>query len=161
MIVYFAPCLSLPTILRRNGMKAWITAGICACACCVSGYQTFQTKQENGRLLLMNSIYQAEHRIFKNELKENEQKPTYEQGYRDALIRIGGPTQPGAYQDGWDAAMKVVGEGSYANGYHAAIQQFGYQKPDTSRYLIAESLIQPAEFDNRILLEEKKIPTKK
>lgn len=136
-------------------MKAWITAGICAVAFCVSGYQAFQSRQENGRLLLVNSIYQAEHRILKDELREYEQKPTYDQGYKDALIRIGGPTQPGAYQDGWDAAMKVAGEGGYANGYHAAIQQFGYQKPDTSRYLIAESQIQPP----KTLPEEKETPT--
>ena len=122
----------------KNG---WVAAGVCAVGCGISMSQYFSIRGENQRLALVNSIYHAEHRILKDEIREKEQKPTYEQGYKDAFIRIGGPQNPGAYQDGWDDAMTVVGEGGYANGYHAAIQQFGYQKPDTSRYLIALSEI--------------------
>lgn len=142
--------------------SAWVTAGICGVAFCVSGFQYIQTRQENNRLQLVNSIYQAEHRILKDEIREQDQKPSYDQGYKDALIRIGGPNQPGAYQDGWDAAMKITGEGGYANGYHAAIQQFGYQKPDTSRYLIALSEVRQEKPKSETIKAPKKdtIPEK-
>lgn len=122
----------------KNG---WIAATVCVIGCGFSVSQYFAIRSENQRLQLVNSIYHAEHRILKDEIYEYEQKPTYENGYKDALIRVGGPNTPSAYQDGWDDAMKVVAEGGYANGYHAAIQQFGYQKPDASRWLIAEANI--------------------
>jgi len=144
---------------------AWISAGVFGIAFIVSGYQFIQIKQENNKLQLVNSIYEAENRILKDEIqtriyeiRELEIKPSYNDGYKDALIRIGGPNNPGAYQDGWDAAMKVAGEGGYANGYHAAIQQFSYQKPDTSRYLISTSEINK---EIRLPLTQEKQTTEK
>lgn len=111
--------------------------GLCVIALVVSIVQFMKTREENQRLLFSNTVFVVEQRILKDEISTLNRKPTYEQGYRDALVRIGGPTQPGAYQDGWEAAMKVVGEGTYADGYHSAIQQFGYQKANTSEYLIS------------------------
>lgn len=136
---------------------SWVAAGICGLAFGISGVQYIQVCSYNQRLALANVIYQAEHRILKDEIRIQEQKPSYDQGYKDALIRLGGPQSPGAYQDGWDGAMIVAGEGGYANGYHAAIQQFGYQKPDTSRYLIALSEIRDEKPENKIEIKNKDI----
>jgi hypothetical protein len=101
-------------------------------------------QKENQKLSLQNVIYHAEHRILKDELYQKERaladRPTYEQGYKDALVRVGGPQTPGAYQDGWDDAMKVYADKGYADGYHAAIQQFGYTKTTgLARWLVPES----------------------
>lgn len=46
----------------------------------------------------------------------------YEDGYRDALVRLDNP-QLGTFDEGYEAAKKVYGSGSYTDGYHAAIEQ--------------------------------------
>jgi len=122
---------------------AWTIAGIVGIsALCVGSmtWHAWSVQKENQRLSLVNYIYVAEHRILKDEISELASKPTYDQGYKDALIRIGGPQVPGAYQDGWDDAQKLCGaENNYADGYHAAIQQFGYTKTTTmARWLVPE-----------------------
>lgn len=110
-------------------------------------WTTWNTQRENQKLSLQNVLYLAEHRILKSEIYEKDRaldsRPTYEQGYKDALVRVGGPQTPGAYQDGWDDAMKIyASENSYADGYHAAIKQFGYTKTSTmARWLIPEPKI--------------------
>jgi hypothetical protein len=100
-------------------------------------YKTYTTQRENQRLHLASILYDLEHRLYKDEIKEWEQKPTYDQGYKDAIIRVGGPQSPSAYQDGWDDAMRVIGtQSNYADGYHAAVQQFGYSKTQLCRWLV-------------------------
>jgi hypothetical protein len=108
--------------------------------CGFLGYTNWQTQKENHKLSLLNAISIAEHRILKDEIASLDRRPTYDEGYKNALIRIGGPQTPGAYQDGWDDCMKVIGQDSnYADGYHAAIQQFGYTKTSTmARWLVPE-----------------------
>lgn len=107
-----------------------------------SGFLSFSTwnqKAENHRLNLVNSILTVERNILKDEISQLEHKPTYEEGFKDAIIRMGGPQTPGSYLDGWDAAIKVIGDSGYADGYHAAIQQFGYQKlNETKRWMVPE-----------------------
>lgn len=104
------------------------------------GYQTWSTQQENYRLQFLTDVSVAEHRILKDEIQELSYRPTYEQGYKDAIVRLGGPQNSGAYQDGWDDAFKIFGDQSgYAEGYHTAIQQFGYTKtPGQNRWLVPE-----------------------
>lgn len=63
--------------------------------------------------------------ILQDELAEISRKPTYEQGYRDAIIRAGTPEMPGNYKDGYYAGFLSVADGGYADGYHAAVEQFG------------------------------------
>lgn len=122
-----------------NTKTGWIIAGI-SFVCVVSmTWHTWNTQKENHRLSTINSIYEAENRIIKDEIFERRIEPTYEQGYKAALIRVGGPQMPGAYQDGWDDATKIYAESNYAEGYHAAIEQFGYSKTTAmSRWLIPE-----------------------
>ena len=116
-------------------INAWVVSG-CVVACGVMSYMTYTAQRENQRLHLANILYDLEHRLYKDEIKEWEQKPSYEQGYKDAIIRVGGPQTPSAYQDGWDDAMKVIGtQSNYADGYHAAVQQFGYSKTQLCRWL--------------------------
>lgn len=121
--------------------NAWIIAGVSALYIGAMTLYTRDVQTENQRLLLVNSIYDAEHRILKEEITELLAKPTYEQGYKTALIRVGGPQSPGAYQDGWDDAAKIFNnETTYADGYHAAIEQFGYTKTTAmTRWLVPES----------------------
>lgn len=102
-----------------------------------SVYKHWDAKAENHRLNLVNSILTLEQNILKDEISELANKPSYEEGFNDAIIRMGGPQTPGSYSDGWDAAMKVIGDGGYADGYHAAIKQFGYQKMgETKRWMV-------------------------
>lgn len=74
----------------------------------------------------LKELNNAEIRILDQTIREFDNKATYEDGYRDALIRIGRGT--GSYADGYDAAVMTIGKGSYVDGYHNAIQQFGYNK---------------------------------
>ncbi len=67
----------------------------------------------------------VEIRLLEQELAEDRSKGTYENGYQDALIRTGRGS--GAYADGYDAAMQITSNANYADGYHNAIKQFGYQ----------------------------------
>ena len=99
-------------------------------------YKNYELSKLNQILSLENVISRAENRILKDEVTELDRKPTYESGYRDALIRRGGPSDKGDYQSGWEDAMKIVTKDSnYADGYHNAIQQYGYQKGN-SEYLV-------------------------
>jgi len=107
--------------------------------CCFSGFIMWNQKAENHRLSLVNSILTLERNILKDEISQLESKPSYEEGFNDAIIRMGGPQNSGSYLDGWDAAIKVIGDSGYADGYHAAIKQFGYQKMgETKRWMVPE-----------------------
>ena len=89
-------------------------------------------------------------RLLQDDLYEISSKPTYQEGYRDAVIRAGTPTHSGAYRDGYYAAFLALGDTSYADGYHAAILQFGYPKTDVP----PSSAKVAAERERRKLLEE-------
>lgn len=116
----------------------WIIAGIAGICTCISGYGFYERNQSNQRLAINNIIYIAENRILKEEISSLERKPTYEEGSRDSILKMGGPQIPGAYRDGWDAAILTFDTNGYADGYHAAIRQFGYAKTNP-RWLIAEN----------------------
>lgn len=115
----------------------------------ILAYNNWNLQTENHRLSLVNSIYNAEHRILKEDISDLEKKPTYDQGFKDALIRVGGPQSDGLYRDGWDDASKFFCDASYSEGYHNAIQQFGYTQPKgTTKWLAPE---QVPEQDKSIL----------
>jgi hypothetical protein len=116
----------------------WIAAAICLGVACFASYGYYTKNHENQKLALSNVIYVAENRILKDEVTSLERKPTYEDGCRDTIIKMGGPQHPGAYMDGWNAAILTLDTKSYADGYHNAIQQFGYQKTNNARWLIEE-----------------------
>lgn len=52
-------------------------------------------------------------------------RPTYLDGYRDAILRAGVPNSPGSYKDGFYAAFTMMGEGSFLDGMNVARAQFG------------------------------------
>jgi len=52
-------------------------------------------------------------------------RPTYLDGYRDAILRAGVPNMPGSYRDGFYAAFTMMGEGSFLDGMNVARAQFG------------------------------------
>ncbi len=115
----------------RKSTIVCLTAVVC---CLSSMLYTYRVDKQNTLLLQSVQIRDAEKEAFIGCINDLNRLPTYEQGCKDTLIKMGGPQQPGSYRDGWDAAMELNGEG-WSGGYHAAIFQFGYQKPDTSRYL--------------------------
>jgi hypothetical protein len=100
----------------------------------VSGWQFYTNDQRKGKEELKTNLTEQEIRLLQQELATERAKnaelmtqPKYEDGFRDALLRRGGPQNPGSYQDGYEAAVKLMNNRSYADGYHNAIQQFGYQ----------------------------------
>jgi len=106
----------------------WIVPVLSLVVSLASLYHAWDVKNENHKLSFLNSIFKAEIRFLKEDLDQFQKKPTYDQGYKDALISVGGPQSPGAYQNGWNDAYKVFAENKgYSDGYHAAIQQFQYQ----------------------------------
>lgn len=52
-------------------------------------------------------------------------RPTYLDGYRDAILRAGVPNSPGSYRDGFYAAFTMMGEGGFLDGMNVARAQFG------------------------------------
>ncbi len=89
---------------------------------------SIHTYNQNYRLNLVNYLSREEIRLLTYEKDELEKRPTYEQGMKDQLIKMGGPQNPGAYQDGFDDAQKLFANEDYKSGYHVCCQQFGYQK---------------------------------
>lgn len=93
------------------------------------------------RVLLADELRIQQEQIedLARQVVEAKQNPSYQDGYRDAIVRIGGPQTPGAYQDGWDDALKTVNYEGYADGYHTAIKQFGYAKTSNmTRWLVPD-----------------------
>ena len=80
--------------------------------------------RQNG--ILEDQLRDYEHNFA--ELRHSKQTArTYDDGYRDALLR----SVAGNYVDGYEAAKKVYGNGSYRDGYHNAIEQFSYFGPNS------------------------------
>lgn len=121
----------------------WVISVVCLAVAGITSYGYYAKNQDNQKLALSNIIYVAENRILKEEVTTLERRPTYEEGCRDTLVKMGGPQTPGAYMDGWNAAILTLDTRNYADGYHAAIQQFGYQKTATARWLIEEPIPSP------------------
>lgn len=88
-----------------------------------------QKSWENSNLTLLNKLQDAELKIVDDECREYQHKlsntPTYEDGYKAALLK----RNAGTYSDGYqDAKVVFDGSNNYAQGYHAAITQFGFLK---------------------------------
>ena len=126
-----------PEVKSKDGL--FLFTCFLVCLLLTATYKIYDLSKLNQVLALDNVITKAENRILKDEVTELDRRPTYENGYKDALIRKGGPNDKGDYQNGWEDAMKLATKDStYADGYHQAIQQYGYQK--TSEYLVSEPM---------------------
>lgn len=82
---------------------------------------------ESNKNITMKDLFAAENRLLKDDIYAERSKPTYENGYRDAILRAGSPTGSGSYRDGWESCSKLYADGSWASGYHAALEQFGWK----------------------------------
>ena len=102
------------------GCTTFVLAVVCS-------YMGHVIINESNRFFLMRDVYSTENRLLKDELYTERSKPTYEQGFRDAVVRAGIPNGSGAYRDGFEAAKKFYADGTWANGYHTAIEQFGWK----------------------------------
>lgn len=103
------------------------------------GFSMYKQLELN-QLRYENTTIRFENSMISNEIRAIESMPNYNDGYRDAIVKIGGPQSAGSYQDGWDAAFKVIGSSSYSEGYHTAIKQFGYTKDGNTKWIIQESI---------------------
>ena len=79
---------------------------------------------ENQRLKTSETLYAHQVQLLRDQVNDQEitlrdyqermrSAPTYEEGYKAGTVR----------SDGFQAAIKIIKEGSYVDGYHAAIQQ--------------------------------------
>lgn len=88
-----------------------------------SGFLVYRFDQENFRLRCHNEFKDNQIRLLEDQLRDYEFKissrPTYEAGYRDALVK----SESGTYDDGFEAAKVLYKTGGYDVGYHNAIQQ--------------------------------------
>ena len=101
-----------------------------ACSTLVLGLLYIEKRWDYRRLEASHFLQTQQVELLRDECNEYEfqltNSPTYEQGYRDALLK----RSAGNYSDGYkDARMVYDREDKYAQGYHAAIEQFGYQVP--------------------------------
>ena len=94
--------------------------------CCFISYYHYKMILENNTLSWSVTIYEAENRLLEQELNAIERKPSYDDGCRDTIVKIGLPNA-GCYRDGWIDATKIIDGQDYSRGYHQAIAQFGYQ----------------------------------
>jgi hypothetical protein len=87
---------------------------------------------ESNKNATIKELFAAENRLLKDEIYAERSKPTYENGYRDAILRAGPPTGSGTYRDGWEACAKLYADGSWTSGYHTALEQFGWKNESTA-----------------------------
>jgi hypothetical protein len=110
----------------------------------VLGFLFAKSSWDNSSLKLLNMLQYQEIELMRDECREYQFKltsnPTYEEGYKAALLR----RNNGSYSDGYEDA-KIVYDGSnnYTQGYHAAITQFGFLK-DMNKDTAAKIDSQPA-----------------
>lgn len=100
----------------------------------VSGVQYFKNDERKSKDEFKANLSETEIRLLQQELAlersklaEERMKPCFDDGYRSCILHMGGAQQTGSYKDGFDAAVKMLENRNYADGYHAAIEQFGYQ----------------------------------
>lgn len=88
---------------------------------------------ETERIKTVLAIEAKQNVLLQNLCRDYEYKisitKTYDDGYRDALVKMSNPTS-GNFQEGFEAAKLVYGSGSYTEGYHNAVAQFGYNRED-------------------------------
>lgn len=118
-------------------------------------YSNWQIQAENHRLSLIvvtneqrEKLLNAEAKIqddmiadIKDQLLEAKRAPTYEQGRKDAIIAMGAGKEGGSFREGWEAALQTIDYSSYADGYHAAVSQFGYTQTANMKWLVPEPSI--------------------
>ena len=125
-----------------------ILVASCAAVAFVSlafaAYKDYDARSAN----LYSQILKFENSLMANEIGSLQTSPSYNDGYRDALIKMGGPQSPGSFQDGWDSALKVAGAASYADGYHTARKQFNFTKEGHARWMVSEPVAITPEANN-------------
>ena len=107
-------------------MKATITLLVILCG--ALGYNNYTVLLSKNQIELKNILFESENRLLKDQINETNAKinamQTYDEGYKDALIRNGAPNTPGYYQEGWKDAIKATQPNEYSAGYHSALKQF-------------------------------------
>lgn len=118
--------------------KQVIAIGVCFELCCISATLIVVGYLLSEQHILKQKLIMSENKVFlvdkSNQILESECDDLrykssiarkYEDGYRDALIRLNNPSL-GTFDEGYEAAKLVYGNGTYTDGYHAAIEQLSY-----------------------------------
>lgn len=105
---------------------------LCLALAAYSLYITNMYVVQTNRYSAIRELNLVENRLLKDQLYEDNSRPTYENGFRDAIIRAGSPSGAGSYRDGWEACAKLYSDGTWSAGYHTAIDQFGWKKEATA-----------------------------
>ena len=100
-----------------------ILVASCAAVAFVSlafaAYKDYDARSAN----LYSQILKFENSLMANEIGSLQTSPSYNDGYRDALIKMGGPQSPGSFQDGWDEGRSCPLDGLRASSHHARSEQ--------------------------------------
>lgn len=75
------------------------------------GLYVHRLQGENYKLSVSNTLFESENRLLKDQLREFEHRPTYDEGLNHGLVRSSGA--------------------GYVDGYHAAIAQMNETKAIT------------------------------
>lgn len=93
--------------------------------------QAVQTMETQRLALLQDQLRDYEFKVLEYENR------TYDDGYRDALIR----SNAGTFADGYEASKMIYENKSYVDGYHNCLKQFGYVLPvDLNKKLIDQTV---------------------
>lgn len=88
----------------------------------------YEASCERQRLKMEVLLLTKQQSLLEDQCRDYEYKLSntrrYEDGYRDALIKVSVPNA-GTFDEGYEAAKLVYGKGTYTEGYHNAIAQFG------------------------------------
>lgn len=118
-----------PTVSTRIPTGAKIAIGLLALSTTILGFLYAKRDLECSRLNIIGQLQDRQIQLMQDECREYQyqltNKPTFEEGYQAALLK----RNAGTYLDGYKDAQTVFdGSNNYAQGYHAAITQFGYLK---------------------------------
>jgi hypothetical protein len=117
-----------------NNRKPYFSTAVLLATIFFLFVDAYRTRHEITNLKMLGDTESQRSKLLSDELNEIKydylMKPTYNEGYRDAIIRMGTPTQPGSYRDGYYAAFLALGNSGYSDGYHAAIAQYGFPKSE-------------------------------
>lgn len=105
-----------------------IVCGLLSVGIVLSGYIALKRDWELAKANVVKDLANREIELLKDEVNtyrmELISKPSFEEGYRQAILNQG----HGTYARGFADAKEVFDkDNNYATGYHAAIEQFGLQ----------------------------------
>lgn len=94
--------------------KLAILTAVSWCLTIAAGIGIYLVNQENNRLQIKEILNTAEISVLEGEVRNLQAEPTYDDGYRDAIVKSGGGRT--TYEDGYHAAILQMEEMKALNG---------------------------------------------